>query len=326
MDVRLALHAVAAEHRLDRQATQQLFDLAALHRQPARLDYWLPRGLAALGAALAGTGVIFWIAANWDQLGRAGHFALLQGLFVAACAGAWWRRGARVALGLVALLTIGALFAYFGQTYQTGADAWQLFALWAALALPLCLAARSDIVWTPWSVVAMTAIVLWQHAHSHHHEWSFQAQLSIDLGAWCVALLLTALLSPLGRAYTGAGPWSLRTSLSLAIGLIGVAALSVLFEHESKPEYWIGLLTLLALTAIFSGSARYYDIYCLSALSLAVMTLIVGAMGEVLFRGSRHDGSGRFLLLAIVTASLLALAVPLILRRERAHQLAAEAA
>ena len=45
--------------------------------------------------------------------------------------------GLPVPMGLLAMLGMGALFAYFGQTYQTGADPWQLFALWAALSLPL---------------------------------------------------------------------------------------------------------------------------------------------------------------------------------------------
>lgn len=324
MDVRLALYAVAAEQQLDRPATQQLFDLAALNRQPAQLGYWLPRGLAALGAALAGIGVIFWIAANWHQLGRVGHFVLLQGLFAATCAGAWWRPVARIPLGLVALLAIGALFAYVGQTYQTGADPWQLFALWAVLALPLCLAARSDVLWTPWVAVAMAAIVLWQHAHSHDSWWSGTVDLSVQLGAWCAALLLTWALSAAGRACTGAGPWPLRASLTLSIALIGLAAVPALYRDGIELPYWLGLATLLASTAAVGGVARCYDIYCLSALSLADIALVVAGLGRVLVGWFSHNGFGTLLLLASVTACLLALAVQLILRLEKAHRLAEE--
>ena len=50
---------------------------------------------------------------------------------------------------------------------------WQLFAVWAALALPLCLAARSDVLWAPWALVAMTGISLWVHAHTGH-RWRVQ--------------------------------------------------------------------------------------------------------------------------------------------------------
>ncbi|MBK6999474.1 MAG: DUF2157 domain-containing protein [Rhodoferax sp.] len=96
---------------------------AGLAAEPADLALWLPRGVAVLAAALGGLGVVMWIAANWESMGRVGHFALLQGLVLASGLGAGLIQAARLPLGLLAMLGIGALFAYFGQTYQTGADA-----------------------------------------------------------------------------------------------------------------------------------------------------------------------------------------------------------
>ena len=87
---------------------------------------------------------------------RRPSYALLAAAAVAVLAAAA-RPALRVPGALAALLATGALFAYFGQTYQTGADPWQLFALWALLTLPLALAARSDALWLPWCLVAMAA-------------------------------------------------------------------------------------------------------------------------------------------------------------------------
>ena len=92
---------------------------------PVAPDVPALRGLAAASAGLTGFGLVLWIAANWDALGRTGQFTLLQAAVLGACALAWRLRAARPAAGLLALLGIGGLFAYFGQTYQTGADAWQ---------------------------------------------------------------------------------------------------------------------------------------------------------------------------------------------------------
>ena len=36
------------------------------------------RGLATAAAGLTGFGLVLWIAANWDALGRSGQFSLLQ--------------------------------------------------------------------------------------------------------------------------------------------------------------------------------------------------------------------------------------------------------
>ena len=78
MDLRLALFELIARHGLDASAAQRLQRVAGLHDEPASLARVLPRGVAVLGAALGGMGVILWIAANWDTLGRFGRFALLQ--------------------------------------------------------------------------------------------------------------------------------------------------------------------------------------------------------------------------------------------------------
>jgi uncharacterized membrane protein len=166
MDLRQALFEIAAEHRLDAAGVRRLDGLAGLEREPGTLTAGLARGVAVLAAALGGLGIVFWVAANWQTLGRFGRFALLEGFILAMCAGALWRPAARAPLGLLALLAIGGLFAYFGQTYQTGADPWQLFALWAVLALPLCFGTRSDVLWAPWALVASVAIALWVHSHA----------------------------------------------------------------------------------------------------------------------------------------------------------------
>ena len=96
MDLRLALHDLAAQHRLDAADTRRLHQLAKLDAEPAALARLLPRGMAVLAAALGGLGRLFRTAANWDTLGRFGRSALLQGVFLAACAGAPGRPAAVV--------------------------------------------------------------------------------------------------------------------------------------------------------------------------------------------------------------------------------------
>lgn len=147
MNLRLAILTLAAKYALPASAGAELKQLAHLDAEPPSLTKQLPLGIAVLGAAFFGLGIIFWIAANWETLPRFGRFALLQATMFCMLVGAWRRPGARVPLSLAGFLACGALFAYFGQTYQTGADPWQLFALWAALTLPLCLGVRHDALW-----------------------------------------------------------------------------------------------------------------------------------------------------------------------------------
>jgi hypothetical protein len=279
-----------------------------------------------LGAALLGLGVILWIAANWDTLGRAGHFALLQGLVLVALAGAAARPAQRAPLALLALLAIGGLFAYFGQTYQTGADPWQLFALWAALALPLCLAVRSDLLWAPWALLVMTADSLWVHAHSGH-GWRFGPDdLRAHLAAWAVALALVGLLAAPPRRHTGAGPWALRTALTLATAAVTATALGGLFNHHVASDYPLGLLVLVVISFALARRETF-DIFGLSAAALGLNLLLVCGLARLLFdNGGGREPIGPLLLLGLAAAGFLAGTVSGVLRLARRHAAAAEAA
>ncbi|MEX0143046.1 hypothetical protein D3C87_1067960 [compost metagenome] len=315
MDLRLAVYQLASAHALDAQQTRQLQEVAGFQREPARLAHWLPRGVAVLGAALLGMGLICWVAANWEDFGRMGRFALLQAVFAAACVGAFAVPKARVPLLLLALLAIGGLFAYFGQTYQTGADPWQLFALWAVLALPLCFVARSDVLWTPWMLVLSTAVTLWMQAHVRHSWRIDSSDLSIFLSGWLAVLLACAFVSPLLARWTGAGSWALRLGLVLATILITGTAVSALFGNEIESPYWAGL-GLLLVAGVLLATGRFFDVFGLSAVALGINILLVGGLTHVLFNG-HGDGVGALTVLGLLAAVLLALTVQGILWRTR---------
>ncbi len=316
MDIRTALFAWRTEHRLDAESTARLEHLAGLRGEPPRLARGLPAGVLGLGAALLGLGVILWIAANWDTLGRAGRFALLQGLVLAAVAGAAARPAQRAPLALLGLLAIGGLFAFFGQTYQTGADPWQLFALWAALALPLCLAVRSDLLWTPWALVVMVGVSLWVHAHTGH-GWRFEPDdLRAHLAAWAVALALVGALAAPLRAHTGAGPWSLRTALTLAVASVTATALGGLFHSHVGLQFPLGLLVLAVLAFALARPASF-DVFGLSAAALGLNLLLVCGLARLLMEGAGNNPIGALLLLGLCAAGLLAGTVSGVLRLAR---------
>ncbi|KQP43178.1 GDYXXLXY domain-containing protein [Pseudorhodoferax sp. Leaf274] len=281
---------------------------------PALQRFW--QAVALLAAALVGFGLILWLAANWDDFGRMGRFAVLQGALAIAALAAAARPALRVPGALAALLATGALFAYFGQTYQTGADPWQLFALWALLALPLALAARSDALWLPWCLVAMAAVSLWAQAHTGH-AWRVRPQdLHTHAAAAAMAALVVALLSPWARRLTGAGPWAFRLAAALFAVLLTLTALGGLFREDPAPQS-TGSLLLLALAAAGFASRRGFDLFALSVATLALDTLLVAGAARWLLDGG-IDAIGNLLLLGLAAAALLALSVRWVQRRAQA--------
>lgn len=120
--------------------------------------------LAIFATALfACTALVCLIAYNWEDLHRFARIALVATAFLVPCALAAVRGktppdALQQALYLAAMLAAGGLFALIGQIYQTGADTWQLFALWAVLTLPLALIARTRLCWLLWFVLADCAL------------------------------------------------------------------------------------------------------------------------------------------------------------------------
>ncbi len=317
MNTRETINELAARHGLGADPLRALLRLAGLDAQPEGLARRLPRSVALLGAALAGLGLLMWVAANWAELGRMMRFALLQALLLAACLGAAARPAARAPLALLAFLATGALFAYFGQTYQTGADAWQLFALWALLGLPLALGTRSDLLWAPWALVAMLAIVLWTHTHSGYLWRVTPDELRVHLIGFAAILACGIALSPALQRLTGAGAWALRCQVLLAVVAISAAGLAGLFHSRVAPQYGLALLVLGA-AAVLLSSRRGFEVFALSAVALALNSLLVGGLVRLLFHERRSgDPIGELLLLGLCAAGLLAASVSLILRLQR---------
>lgn len=307
MNLRLALYQLAQTHGLSPRQGSDLQRLAGIGDEPRDAARWLQRGVAVLAAALAGFGVILWLAANWADLGRAAKFGLLEGLVMAALLGAVLRPQARAPLLLLGLLAQGGLLAFFGQTYQTGAEPWQLFALWAALALPLALAGRSDVLWVPFALVAVTAAALWTYAHTGH-SWLLQEEsASLYLAGWLMTLAVALGLSPWPRlrAVTGAGPWSFRTAVTLAVATITLTALSALFGSHVQGYYFLGLL-VLAAAGLGLVRARLADAFALSALGFALDTLLICGLARVLFENARGEWLGNLFILGLVAAGLVA--------------------
>ena len=319
MNVRLAINALASKHSLTKADTAQLVQWAELESPPTNLANTLPRGLALLGASLLGFGLICFLAANWDLLGRFGQFTLLQSVFLGLCLGAVLSTTARVPLTLLALLMIGGMFAYFGQSYQTGADTWTLFALWGGLGLLLCVGVRSDVLWTPWALIVNTGIALWIQAHAGH-SWRIQpTDIQVYVLGWCAALALTALMNPIRPMLPGVGRWAFRAAVILSGVLIFTTALGTLLDYQDELMlYWLAL-GLLSAAVIALGSSHMFDIFGLSMLSLALNILLIVGIGRALFVDSYSNFEWKFLLLSVISAALLAATVKTILYLARKY-------
>lgn len=185
---------------------------------------------------LAGTVMVF--ASNWLTWPRLARVGVAEAGWLALLAWAFLARpdsdGRRWALFAVAAMS-GIWLAVIGQTYQTGADAWQLFALWAALALPWALLANFAPLWGLWIVIASLALPLWlPHApwRPALSAWSLFDEANLPLiGFWLAALALAE------RLQSAAAPWTARIlprllGLGLALLLTIQASMVLAGAHQ----------------------------------------------------------------------------------------------
>ena len=125
--------------------------------------YW--RHILLLGGALfLAAGVIFFIASNWADMHRFSRMGTVAAL-VAAAGVSSLLAGLDTAPGRALLLfcgiCAGPLMAVFGQTYQTGAELWELFRVWTAVLFVLALAGRQAGLWFVTWLVANVFVMLW---------------------------------------------------------------------------------------------------------------------------------------------------------------------
>lgn len=289
---------------------------------------WLDRTLLMLGAALLCAGVIVFFAFNWQDLHKFAKFGLLAGALTLLAGFAWLRPPADMA-GLAALcgaqVVAGVLLAVIGQVYQTGADAWQLFALWALLAIPWALAARAAPHW--WVVIVLANVALLRY---------FSVRLGVGgmfdllfgaagerattlslLAATLVQLVLWFAMRAVAPAYGVRGLAGARILATLACAYAGwLGLVSILHNRFDPAMFGVAMLTLGGLLAWFR--LRAFDVVALSLASFSVIVLLVTGVARLLLEGNR-DAFGAFLILGLLTIGLSAAAAAWLLRAYRHH-------
>ncbi len=305
------LHRLAAQFSLQSDAITQLWRLSKLHQTPDDLGKQTERGLGAVAALLLGVGLIFWVAANWQEQTRQFKFYGIQAVLLASILGALaWPRG-RKGLLLLATLALGGLLAFIGQTYQTGADPWQLFAVWSALALLWMVAARSDMLWAVWVLIVGMGIALWSGNQLfdplgalgwHRRFGSYLTPLFWALLVLVIALVSRTMLNP--QAGQVPSRYAFRLAVLLALGAWCTYGLWGLF-NERDGSYWINMVFVVGAAAI-AWVTKPRDITVLAMTVLALDLLFLCGVFKVLFSGGGDNLGTLFFfgLIAMATVGL----------------------
>ena len=305
---RSELDGLAEFHSLTPTKVEALLDLADARPSRAEGLRFLGLCLRIAGILSLAAGLVFFVAANWDRFAVFGRFALVE-LVLVACAVIGFLRPPPDFAGrgviFLAFIATGALLALFGQTYQTGADIYELFLSWALLGLPLAIAAQWSVASAAWVVVLNIALLLFCGWHpTGGLLWAlfggvhFRPAHMIVGAAW----LNLALWFTFEFWRVNAVPdWVRRLLLSCAFGFGTWAGLLVITDwdyghqgSERDPLTTLALTFAMAATTVYALRKRI-DIYPLAVVMGTFIILSLVWLGQL---NGMHD-EGMFLMLAL---------------------------
>jgi len=259
--------------------------------------------LVWLGGLALAFSVLFFIAYNWQDIGLFAQFAMVEVVIIFAII-AYWKLGdnsvaAKVSL-LMATIFVGVLLALYGQTYQTGADPWQLFFSWSILILPWVLVGRFAAIWLVWILLVNTTLILYQQAFLNPFWFVFGSDTVMLWTVFLFNTLALAIWESLTKTYHWLSTrWAIRL-LAVASGVsITWLVLHSIFEYGGS-SIFPGLMWLVWVGTLYFVYRKIRpDLFMLAGGCLTVIVVVVSFFSRYML-DKWEAGSFLFLSLLVI--------------------------
>lgn len=225
------------------------------------------------------SGVVTLIAANLDYFSDLAKIYGLQTLLVVTvvlgiyCFIRESRRQAKeklkwktYSLFFVVSVLIGGLFALVGQTYQTGADVWQLFAVWTLCQLPFLLLFPNVASALLFAATANVAFYLFNEQNSHN--------------SMCYAVLINAGLLVISELFSKAfhdQHWRILPKVFLVLTFASLFGLIVIYDMYFYAYAW-GELGRSPLSSLIIAIPALITLYVYQKYRFDFINLIISVI------------------------------------------------
>lgn len=306
------LRRLATAGQLNQRALERALRLAGHLPNKAAWLAFLNTALLVLGAAFTLSGVFFFFAFNWAEMDRYLKFGIVEGALLLCVGLAFYlkldRLPGKVSLSAAALL-VGALLAVYGQVYQSGADAYQLFLTWAILITGWVAISAFGPLWLGWLVLLnLAAITYWNQVVDQDSAALYGLLFILNGGA----LLAWEAANHYGIKWLQQR-WLPRLIAPAAFLVLVIPTLQFIFKVGDDPDFEQLLFVMPPLYLAFTAGVLYFytkrvrDLFMLTLAALSLITLITAVVIRLLdFEG---DSAFIFLFLSLLVIGQAAVAV-----------------
>jgi uncharacterized membrane protein len=294
------LHLIDQGH-LPPEHAEQAMEVAGVFPDAYAWRRFVGHLLLWLGILATVLGVVFFVAFNWDLLDKFGKFALIQTLLILSLLPLLWHDRStligKLSLSGASILT-GALLALFGQTYQTGADTWQLFATWALLIVPWVWVGRFEVLWLVWIGIINVALVLYYSLF----KLPFGLFFIDEIGLALVMLILNGAVTILWEYALHHHSLRARNGVRILAVATGIAATFIgiwatFDRHDGGGIWWFIWLAWLGLHCGFYRQILR-DLFMLTGGCLSAIIILMVFASKHLIRN--HFEAGGFFIMAFI--------------------------
>jgi len=233
------------------------------------------------GSALLLTGILYFFAYNWASMSKLEKFSVLEaGILLTAlfsCLNRFSDITRKIWLMSASVLT-GVLLAVFGQIYQTGADAYELFRGWALLISVYVLISEFCALWFLWILILNTWMILYVVQVIRPEDiLEYNTLYMMLAGINVVFLLLKELLEARLLPWLQER-WAGSLLLTMALIALNFPLTRFIFHDQAAPEF---VVTLLFYAGLCTSGFLYYNFVkkeflpiCIIAADLVYLVLL----------------------------------------------------
>jgi uncharacterized membrane protein len=259
--------------------------------------------LITLGIGFTTAGIIFFFAYNWADLNKFVKLGLIEILIMATTIIVLLpkiKNGTKNIILTGASFLVGALFAVFGQIYQTGADAYDFFLAWTLFITLWVIVSNFAPLWLLYIVLINTTFFLYTEQVAK--DWSEMLVISI-LFLFNTGILIATVLLHQYKKIENIPKWF---TYILALGSVTFATIGMVFGimDDSPPLYPILVISvLLVFTLGIWYGIRSKNTFYLSIIPLSMIIII----STLLFKISDE------MIMFLIVGSFIILSVTLVI-------------